>query len=69
MELAKLCRYLDSVRGTDKTLMLVQYASKIIIWFVSKRDVNSLLGKRISNLVGPVADFRMLLRYYGNDLC
>jgi hypothetical protein len=64
VDLAKLSRFLDSVRGTDKTLMVIQYSSKLIIWYLNKRT-NSTLATRIANLAGPVSDFRILLRYYG----
>ncbi|RKO87905.1 peroxisomal biogenesis factor 11 [Blyttiomyces helicus] len=63
--LDKLCRFLNSVRGTDKVLMLIQYSSKILIWHLKKGDASSTLATRISNLSGPVSDFRILLRYYG----
>ncbi|KAI8848536.1 peroxisomal biogenesis factor 11 [Chytridium lagenaria] len=63
--LDKLCRFLNSVRGTDKVLMLAQYASKIIIWKLRKGNPDSMLSQRIANFAGPVSDFRILLRYYG----
>ncbi|TPX62027.1 hypothetical protein SpCBS45565_g07108 [Spizellomyces sp. 'palustris'] len=63
--LDKLCRFLNSVRGTDKVLMLVQYVSKIIMWNLKRKDPSSTLATRILNLAGPVSDFRILLRYYG----
>jgi hypothetical protein len=65
VDLAKLCRFLDSVRGTDKTLMLVQYSSKLIIWYLKKLNPSSPFAARIANFAGPVSDFRILLRYYG----
>eukprot|EP00842_Homolaphlyctis_polyrhiza_P005152 jgi/Hompol1/5638/HPOL_004608-RA len=63
--LDKLVRLLNSVRGTDKVLMLVQYASKILIWRLRAHDAKSALAGRITNLAGPVSDFRILLRYCG----
>ncbi|KAJ3115069.1 hypothetical protein HDU96_001233 [Phlyctochytrium bullatum] len=63
--LDKLCRFLNSVRGTDKVLMLAQYASKIIIWHLKKGNPSSDVAQRIANFAGPVSDFRILLRYYG----
>ncbi|KAL1921779.1 uncharacterized protein VTP21DRAFT_10421 [Calcarisporiella thermophila] len=68
-----LVRFLNSVRGTDKVLMFIQYFSKILIWYLRRRstaiktvNVQSLpLDARITNLAGPIADFRILLRYYG----
>ncbi|KAF9434904.1 hypothetical protein BGZ76_007229 [Entomortierella beljakovae] len=57
-------RFLSQVRGTDKTLMVVQYFSKIIIWYLVKRGREST-AQRIKNLAGPISDFRILLRYYG----
>ncbi|KAI8817611.1 peroxisomal biogenesis factor 11 [Fimicolochytrium jonesii] len=64
--LDKLSRFLNSVRGTDKVLMLVQYASKILIWHLRRNpEKASTLVQRILNLVGPISDFRILLRYYG----
>ncbi|KAI8084805.1 peroxisomal biogenesis factor 11 [Halteromyces radiatus] len=60
-KLDHLLRFLNSVRGTDKVLMFIQYWSKILIFFLQRRGV----AKRISNLAGPVSDFRILLRYYG----
>ncbi|KAJ3056277.1 hypothetical protein HK097_007489 [Rhizophlyctis rosea] len=63
--LDKLCRFLGSVRGTDKVLMTVQYTSKIIIWSLRKRYLTSSTALQIQNLATPVSDFRILLRYYG----
>ncbi|KAH6566471.1 hypothetical protein BASA50_011364 [Batrachochytrium salamandrivorans] len=63
--LDRLCRFLNSVRGTDKAMMLVQYSSKIIIWHLKNRDPKSMMAGRIANFAGPVSDFRILLRYYG----
>ncbi|KAF9175669.1 hypothetical protein BGX21_010574 [Mortierella sp. AD011] len=57
-------KFLSQVRGTDKTLMVIQYFSKIFIWYFIKRGREST-AKRISNLSGPISDFRILLRYYG----
>ncbi|KAG0084928.1 hypothetical protein BGZ93_004254 [Podila epicladia] len=57
-------RFLSQVRGTDKTLMVVQYFSKIFIWYFLKRGRDST-AQRIKNLAGPISDFRILLRYYG----
>ncbi|KAJ3325024.1 hypothetical protein HDV06_005613 [Boothiomyces sp. JEL0866] len=65
VDLDKLCRFLDSVRGTDKTLMFVQYFSKLIIWHLKRKDASSPLAVRVANFSGPVSDFRLLLRYYG----
>ncbi|KAI9356216.1 peroxisomal biogenesis factor 11 [Zopfochytrium polystomum] len=63
--LDKLCRFLSTVRGTDKVLMLTQYTSKIVIWHLRRANPNSELAVRIGNLYSPVADFRVLLRYNG----
>ncbi|TPX42482.1 hypothetical protein SeMB42_g01461 [Synchytrium endobioticum] len=63
--LDQLCRFLNSVRGTDKVLMLVVYVSKIAIWAISRRNPKSAAIVRLRNLVAPAADTRMLLRYYG----
>ncbi|KAF9358791.1 hypothetical protein BGX34_008766 [Mortierella sp. NVP85] len=57
-------RFLSQVRGTDKTLMVVQYFSKIFIWYFLKRGREST-AQRVRNLAGPISDFRILLRYYG----
>ncbi|CAG8507150.1 18859_t:CDS:2 [Acaulospora morrowiae] len=62
--LNRLLKFLNSVPGTDKVLMFVQYFSKIIIWFLSRVGKESLAG-RIANISSPVGDFRILLRYYG----
>ncbi|KAJ3124496.1 hypothetical protein HK098_001107 [Nowakowskiella sp. JEL0407] len=61
----RLCNFLNSVRGTDKVLMLVQYLSKILIWRLSRDKANAALVSRISNLASPISDCRVLLRYYG----
>ncbi|KAJ3333515.1 hypothetical protein HDU76_007281 [Blyttiomyces sp. JEL0837] len=63
--LDKLCRFLNSVRGTDKVLMLAQYTSKIVLWHLKRGNPDSMLATRVSNFAGPVSDFRILLRYYG----
>ncbi|KAI9498917.1 peroxisomal biogenesis factor 11 [Zychaea mexicana] len=63
-KLDHLVRFLNTVRGTDKVLMFIQYWSKILIWFLNKR-AGGLAAKRIQNLASPVSDFRILLRYYG----
>ncbi|KAI8989384.1 peroxisomal biogenesis factor 11 [Pilobolus umbonatus] len=71
-KLDHLIRFLNSVRGTDKVLMFIQYWSKVIIWFLQRRSpALQAVGKgvsliqRIKNFSGPVSDFRILLRYYG----
>ncbi|KAJ3114654.1 hypothetical protein HK100_001589 [Physocladia obscura] len=63
--LDKLCRFLSSVRGTDKVLMLYSYVSKIAIARLQARDPKSVLATRLRNFAIPVGDTRMLLRYYG----
>ncbi|KAG2228584.1 hypothetical protein INT48_000004 [Thamnidium elegans] len=71
-KLDHLIRFLNSVRGTDKVLMFIQYWSKIVIWFLQRRSPTlktastaiSLI-QRVQNFSGPVSDFRILLRYYG----
>ncbi|KAF9160929.1 hypothetical protein DFQ27_004185 [Actinomortierella ambigua] len=57
-------RFLSQVRGTDKFLMVIQYFSKIFIWWYVKRGREST-AQRVRNLAGPISDFRILLRYYG----
>ncbi|KAG0349886.1 hypothetical protein BG005_010579 [Podila minutissima] len=57
-------RFLSQVRGTDKTLMVIQYISKIFVWYFLKRGRAST-AQRIKNLSGPISDYRILLRYYG----
>ncbi|KAJ3065444.1 hypothetical protein HDU98_011200 [Podochytrium sp. JEL0797] len=63
--LDKLCRFLSSVRGTDKVLMLYQYVAKILILKLQQKDKSSLLAARLANLAAPVSDTRVLLRYSG----
>jgi hypothetical protein len=43
----------------------IQYSTKIINWYLRKSDPKSAFAQRLSNLAGPVSDFRILLRYYG----
>ncbi|KAG0056337.1 hypothetical protein BGZ83_005456 [Gryganskiella cystojenkinii] len=57
-------RFLSQVRGTDKLLMVIQYFSKIFIWYFLKRGRDST-AQRVRNLANPISDFRILLRYYG----
>ncbi|CAO3624892.1 unnamed protein product [Mucor hiemalis] len=71
-KLDHLIRFLNTVRGTDKVLMFIQYWSKVIIWFLQRRSpalktASSAISliQRIKNFAGPVSDFRILLRYYG----
>ncbi|KAI8807008.1 peroxisomal biogenesis factor 11 [Cladochytrium replicatum] len=69
--ISKLAKFLDSVRGTDKALMLIQYISKVLAWRLNVRaaavedGLSSPLASRLLNLAGPIGDFRILLRYYG----
>ncbi|KAI9203593.1 peroxisomal biogenesis factor 11 [Polychytrium aggregatum] len=63
--LSKASRFLDSVRGTDKVFMLIQYVSKIAVWKLKSRHPESPLAVRIQNLAAPISDTRVLLRYYG----
>lgn len=63
--LAKTVKFLDSVRGTDKVLMFIQYFSKILIWKLTHKGDKSGLAVSLANLAAPVSDFRILLRYYG----
>ncbi|RKP14298.1 peroxisomal biogenesis factor 11 [Piptocephalis cylindrospora] len=62
-QLDRLVRFFSTVNGTDKTLMLIQYTTKIIAWYADRQG--SKLGANARALGGPVADFRILLRYYG----
>jgi len=59
-----LIRFLSSVGGTDKVLMTIQYASRIVYWHYMKKG-NIKAAKRLKNLEDPIDDFRILLRYYG----
>ncbi|RIA95013.1 peroxisomal biogenesis factor 11 [Glomus cerebriforme] len=60
----RLVKFLNTVPGTDKILMFIQYFSKIVIWFFNRTGKESL-AQRITNLSNPVSDFRILLRFYG----
>ncbi|CAO3625962.1 unnamed protein product [Cunninghamella blakesleeana] len=64
-KLDHLIRFLNTVRGTDKVLMFIQYWSKVIIYFLQKKGGLDSKITRIRNFAGPVSDFRILLRYYG----
>ncbi|CAG8480408.1 9887_t:CDS:2 [Paraglomus brasilianum] len=63
-KLDRIVSFLNSVPGTDKVLMFIQYYSKIVIWFLIRLGKNKL-AERVSNFANPVADFRILLRFYG----
>ncbi|KAG2187481.1 hypothetical protein INT44_005170 [Umbelopsis vinacea] len=71
--LDRVIRFLNTVRGTDKVLMNIQYWSKIVVWFLQRRAGPAsikgpaviTLAQHIKNFAGPVSDFRILLRYYG----
>ncbi|RUS15609.1 peroxisomal biogenesis factor 11 [Endogone sp. FLAS-F59071] len=71
-----LVRFLNSVSGTDKVLMFIQYFTKILVWHLQrtspprrlidpKSPPATSLVTHLQNLAGPVSDFRILLRYYG----
>ncbi|CAG8478316.1 10065_t:CDS:2 [Diversispora eburnea] len=62
--LNRLVKFLNSVSGTDKVLMFVQYFSKIVIWSLYRTGKKSL-AESFANLSSPIGDFRILLRYYG----
>ena len=64
-QLDKLCRFLNSVRGTDKVFMLIQYSFKIINFYSRQLNPESKLANRLSNFSSPISDSRILLRYYG----
>ena len=61
----KLINYLSTVNGTDKLFMLIQYTSKILIWFLSKSNKNLNNVGRISRLSSLISDHRVLLRLWG----
>jgi hypothetical protein len=63
--LEKLCRFLNSVRGTDKVFMFIQYSFKIITAFLLRKNPESSLATRLLNFSNPISDTRILLRYYG----
>lgn len=63
--LEKLCRFLNSVRGTDKVFMFIQYSFKIITAYLRHNNPESSLATRMLNFSNPIADTRILLRYYG----
>ncbi|RIB21242.1 peroxisomal biogenesis factor 11 [Gigaspora rosea] len=62
--LDRLVKFCNSVPSLDKLLALVQYFSKVLIWFLLRAGRTSL-AERLNNLGVPVADFRVLLRFYG----
>ncbi|KAI9094835.1 peroxisomal biogenesis factor 11 [Phlyctochytrium arcticum] len=63
--LDKLVRLLSTVKGTDKVFMIIQYTSKILLWHLRRSNPSSTFAQRIVNLATPLADVRVLLRYYG----
>ncbi|KAJ1969774.1 hypothetical protein H4R35_006050 [Dimargaris xerosporica] len=60
----RLNRYLASVSGMDKLLMIIQYFSKIIVWY-AMRTRNRTLAEGVRNVANPVGDFRILMRFTG----
>ncbi|KAJ1926845.1 hypothetical protein IWQ60_003431 [Tieghemiomyces parasiticus] len=62
--LDRLTRFLSSASGSDKVLMLIQYFSKIVVWYALRRN-KSMLAQQVRNLAGPVSDYRILSRFTG----
>ncbi|CAG8753813.1 4887_t:CDS:10, partial [Dentiscutata erythropus] len=62
--LDRLVKFFNSVPSLDKILSLVQYFSKVLIWFLL-RGGRASLAERINNLEIPVTDLRVLLRFFG----
>ncbi|KXS22029.1 hypothetical protein M427DRAFT_50392 [Gonapodya prolifera JEL478] len=64
-------RLLSTVSGTDKVLMTVIYASKLVAFFVNRnpalsRNPQALeVLRSLENLCTPLSDVRYVLRYYG----
>ncbi|KAJ3344223.1 Protein phosphatase 2C 2 [Gonapodya sp. JEL0774] len=64
-------RLLSTVSGTDKVLMTVIYASKLVAFFVHRnpslaRNARALdVLRSLENLSAPLSDVRYVLRYYG----
>ncbi|CAG8798176.1 45731_t:CDS:2, partial [Gigaspora margarita] len=61
--LDRLVKFFNSVPSLDKLLALVQYFSKVLIWFLLRAGRTSL-AERLNNLGVPVADLRILLRIW-----
>ncbi|RKP38172.1 peroxisomal biogenesis factor 11 [Dimargaris cristalligena] len=62
--LDRLTRFLASASGSDKVLMIIQYFSKIVIWYALRKG-NGGLADRVRNLANPVSDYRILSRFTG----
>ncbi|KAJ1966630.1 hypothetical protein IWQ62_002346 [Dispira parvispora] len=62
--LDRLVRYLASLSGTDKTLMLIQYASKLVEWY-ALRTKRLGLASATTKLATPIGDCRTVLRFSG----
>lgn len=60
---AHLCRFLNSFRGADKSLMFVQYYSKIWVTLLSSQNPD--ISKRLKILSATISDMRILLRFFG----
>ncbi|TIA86687.1 hypothetical protein E3P99_03591 [Wallemia hederae] len=63
--LDKLIRYLSTWSGTDKLFMVIQYASKLIVWSLSKSKRAQGVSASLRSLGGLVGDHRVLLRLWG----
>ncbi|PVU91967.1 hypothetical protein BB561_004106 [Smittium simulii] len=59
--MAKLLKFFASHGGCDNALMLIQYSSKILVWFLLKKK-NSGLAKRIAALSALISDYRIMAR-------
>jgi len=64
-KLDRLVRFVGSVDGADKGLMLFEFLSKVLAHILQQRQPNSDLQKQLENLSRPLGDTRMLLRFYG----
>jgi len=64
-KLDRLCRFVASVDGADKGLMVVEFVSKLLAQILQQRNLNGNLKDQLENLSRPIGDTRMLLRFYG----
>jgi len=57
-------KYLENSTGRDKFGKTVQYASRLLMWYLLKHDPKSEMGLRFKGLFETTRDARKLTRYF-----
>jgi len=62
--LSKLTSYTSTVSGIDKFYRTACYVGKILLWWLNKKGKSDAV-KRLASFIAPLAETRVILRFFG----